>query len=150
MTIVFLFCILMLLHFYSQWQPHEQLPISPYVVFQTLIKVLFIYFYAIWDFRRLRSFRQQYSIKVLCWNKTNFGSWRTCGSLLVSLGSHILQKHLGAGYSLPGKFHGKRSMVGYNPWGHEEQDTTEQLSIHTHRAMRYAIALRKICTFTYI
>ena len=29
---------------------------------------------------------------------------------------------------LPGKFHGQRSLVGYSPWGHEELDTTEQLS----------------------
>ena len=26
---------------------------------------------------------------------------------------------------LPGKFHGRRSLVGYNPWGRKEQDTTE-------------------------
>ena len=29
---------------------------------------------------------------------------------------------------LPGKFHGQRSLVGYNPRGHKEPDTTE----HTH------------------
>ena len=28
---------------------------------------------------------------------------------------------------LPGEFHGQRSMAGYNPWGHKELDTTEQL-----------------------
>ena len=26
---------------------------------------------------------------------------------------------------LPGKSHGQRSLVGYNPWGHKELDTTE-------------------------
>ena len=26
---------------------------------------------------------------------------------------------------LPGKFHGKRSLVGYSPWGHKELDSTE-------------------------
>ena len=26
--------------------------------------------------------------------------------------------------------HGQRSLVGYNPWGHKESDTTEQLSRH--------------------
>ena len=26
---------------------------------------------------------------------------------------------------LPGKFHGRRSLVGYSPWGHKESDTTE-------------------------
>ena len=28
---------------------------------------------------------------------------------------------------LPGKFHGRRSLVGYSPWGHRESDVTEQL-----------------------
>ena len=28
---------------------------------------------------------------------------------------------------LPRKFHGWRSLVGYNPWGHKESGTTEQL-----------------------
>ena len=32
---------------------------------------------------------------------------------------------------LPGKSHGWRSMVGYSPWGHEEEsDMTEQLHFH--------------------
>ena len=26
---------------------------------------------------------------------------------------------------LPGKSQGQRSLVGYNPWGHKESDTTE-------------------------
>ena len=26
---------------------------------------------------------------------------------------------------LPGKFHGERSLAGYNPWGHKESDMTE-------------------------
>ena len=28
---------------------------------------------------------------------------------------------------LPGKSHGRRSLVGYSPWGHKESDTTKQL-----------------------
>ena len=28
---------------------------------------------------------------------------------------------------LPGKFHGRRSLVGCSPWGHKESDTTEWL-----------------------
>ena len=31
---------------------------------------------------------------------------------------------------LPGKFHGRRSLVGCSPWGHGELDTTEQLHFH--------------------
>ena len=31
---------------------------------------------------------------------------------------------------LPGKFHGQRSLAGYSPKGHNESDTTEQLSAH--------------------
>ena len=26
---------------------------------------------------------------------------------------------------LPGEFHGRRSLVGYSPWGHKESDMTE-------------------------
>ena len=31
---------------------------------------------------------------------------------------------------LLGKFHGRRSLVGYSPWDHKESDTTEQLHFH--------------------
>ena len=31
---------------------------------------------------------------------------------------------------LPGKPHGRRSLVGYSPWGCKESDTTEQLHFH--------------------
>ena len=31
---------------------------------------------------------------------------------------------------LPGKSHGRRSLVGCSPWGHEESDTTEQFHFH--------------------
>ena len=31
---------------------------------------------------------------------------------------------------LPGKSHGRRSLVGCSPWGHEELDKTEQLHFH--------------------
>ena len=31
---------------------------------------------------------------------------------------------------LPGKSHGRRSLVGYSPWGREESDMTEQLHLN--------------------
>ena len=31
---------------------------------------------------------------------------------------------------LPGKSHGRRSLVGCSPWGHKELDTTERLHFH--------------------
>ena len=31
---------------------------------------------------------------------------------------------------LPGESHGWKSLVGYNPWGRKESDTTEQLHFH--------------------
>ena len=31
---------------------------------------------------------------------------------------------------LPGKSHGRRSLIGYSPWGPKESDTTEQLHFH--------------------
>ena len=33
---------------------------------------------------------------------------------------------------LPGESHGRRSLVGYSPWGQKESDTTEQLHFHFH------------------
>ena len=33
---------------------------------------------------------------------------------------------------LPGKFHGRRSLVGCSAWGRWESDTTEQLHFHFH------------------
>ena len=30
---------------------------------------------------------------------------------------------------LPGEFHGQRSLVDYSPWGHNESDRTEQLTL---------------------
>ena len=32
---------------------------------------------------------------------------------------------------LPGKFHGQKSLVGYNPWELNESNTTEQPNMHT-------------------
>ena len=31
---------------------------------------------------------------------------------------------------LPGESHGRRSLVGYSPWGHKESDMTEPLHFH--------------------
>ena len=31
---------------------------------------------------------------------------------------------------LPGKFHGRRSLVGYSPWGRKKSNTTEQVHFH--------------------
>ena len=31
---------------------------------------------------------------------------------------------------MPGKSHGRRSLVGFSPWGREESDTTERLDFH--------------------
>ena len=30
---------------------------------------------------------------------------------------------------LPGKCHGQKSLLGYNPWGHKESDTIERLTL---------------------
>ena len=35
-------------------------------------------------------------------------------------------------YSCLENSHGKRSLVGYSPWGHKESDMTERLNTHTH------------------
>ena len=40
--------------------------------------------------------------------------------------------------------HGRRSLVGYSPWGHQELDTTEQLSRAQHRRSSTATKTVKI------
>ena len=39
-------------------------------------------------------------------------------------------KYLKGSHILPGKSHGRRSLVGCSPWDHEESDTTERLHFH--------------------
>ena len=39
---------------------------------------------------------------------------------------------------LPGKSHGRRSLVGYSPWGCKELDMTEQLMTMTIRVVKHA------------
>ena len=46
-------------------------------------------------------------------------------------------------YSVPGKFHGQRSVACYSPWGHKKPDMTEQLSTHI-LCMCYFTAQRKL------
>ena len=41
--------------------------------------------------------------------------------------------------NLPGKSHGQSCLAGYNPWGHKEMDTTEQLSTEEHRTLYRAM-----------
>ena len=42
----------------------------------------------------------------------------------------ILELCLPTPVLLPGKPHGRRSLVGCSPWGHEESDTTERIHFH--------------------
>ena len=43
---------------------------------------------------------------------------------------HWRRKWQPAPVFLPGKFHGRRSLVGCSPWGRYESDTTERLPFH--------------------
>ena len=44
-----------------------------------------------------------------------------------------LEKGMATGSSiLAGEFHGKKSLVGYSPWGHKELDMTEWLITAQH------------------
>ena len=45
---------------------------------------------------------------------------------------------------LPGKSHGQRRLVGYNPRGHKELDMTEQFSMHTRQGIVFPNAKEKI------
>ena len=43
---------------------------------------------------------------------------------------------------LTGKFHGQRHLVGCNPWGHKESDTTERLSTKETYTSNKAVSAR--------
>ena len=45
---------------------------------------------------------------------------------------------------LPGKSHGRRSLVGCSPWGHEESDTTERLHFHFHALEKEMVAYSSV------
>ena len=44
---------------------------------------------------------------------------------------------------LPGKFHGRRSLVGYSPWGHKESDMTKQLHFLSFSDVKSRFKLKK-------
>ena len=40
---------------------------------------------------------------------------------------------------LPGEFHGQRTLAGYSPWGCNESDVTEQLTLAGHFLLRHCM-----------
>ena len=42
---------------------------------------------------------------------------------------------------LPGESHGRKSLLGYGPWGDKESDVLKQLSMHTHKQHIYSVFL---------
>ena len=51
---------------------------------------------------------------------------------------------------LPGKFYGQRSLVGYSPWGFEELDRTEWLTLSFSHLTCSACFLISFCAYTNI
>ena len=48
---------------------------------------------------------------------------------------------------LPGESHGQRNLMGYNPWGHKELDTTDRLErAHTHTHTHHLFHLTSSCS----
>ena len=74
------------------------------------------------------------------WNNVGFPSGTVVKNLPANVGGMGLIPGLGRcpggasgnpfQYSCLGNSHGRRSLVGYSPWGCEESDTTQQLSTH--------------------
>ena len=69
--------------------------------------------------------------------KGNLGSFHTllardaqCRQALHSVQDDTGQRVYSLLVLLPGKSHGRSSLVGCSPWGHKESDTTEQLHFH--------------------
>ena len=44
-------------------------------------------------------------------------------------------------YSLSGKFHRQKSLVGYSPWGSKESDTTEHTHTHTRLSVSFHFSM---------
>ena len=44
---------------------------------------------------------------------------------------------------LPGKFHGQRSLTGYNPWGYEESDMTEHRQAWALKQILFSLKLKR-------
>ena len=51
---------------------------------------------------------------------------------------------------LPGKSHGRRSLVGCSPWGREESDTTERLHFHIWLYSKEMVGLAEAMEIKYI
>ena len=50
---------------------------------------------------------------------------------------------------LPGKSHGRRSLIGYSPWGRKESDRTEQLHFHFHFHHCWNFSYFLVCTLIF-
>ena len=62
-------------------------------------------------------------------------SWTLVSAMKIKLANLLEDERsceikLGDPVLLPGKSHGRRSLVGCSPWGREELDTTERLHFH--------------------
>ena len=51
---------------------------------------------------------------------------------------------------LPVESHGQRSLVGYNPWGCKESDTTEQLTLSFHRFVQDLRPINRRVIFSFL
>ena len=72
---------------------------------------------------------------------TQWRIWRQCRRLRVDPWVKKMpwrRERLPTPVSLPGEFHGQRSLAGYSPGGHKELDTTEWLT-HTKSLLRHNI-----------
>ena len=60
-----------------------------------------------------------------------------------------LEKEIGQHISvfLPGKFHGQRSLAGYNPWGHKDSNRNEQLSTRRAKKTEAGLSLLQLLPF---
>ena len=65
--------------------------------------------------------------KASAYNAGDLGSIPGSGRSSGEGSSSTLEKDQSTPVLLPGKSHGRRSLIGYSPWGHKESDMTERL-----------------------
>ena len=77
----------------------------------------------------LRVLQDSEPAQLESWNK-NLMSQPLSSFLCTSISPWRRQRHP-TPVLLPGKSHGRRSLLGCSPWGLEESDTTERLHFHS-------------------
>ena len=75
----------------------------------------------------MREFPGGPAVRTWCFHCGSLGSVPGWGTKILQAMRKKKEKKIGLSVFLPGKFHGQRSLAGYNLWGCKEPDTSESM-----------------------